>query len=67
VVDPSEDAGDLPFPLAEAEADWHWMTANLQISTSSSGDLPFSKFGMEEDGLSSTCLIAYLLPIYIIL
>ncbi len=52
MVDPSEDAGEC-FPLAEA--DWHWMAANLQISASSSGDFPFNKSSMEEDGLSSTC------------
>uniref|UniRef100_A0A2N9IIS6 Uncharacterized protein n=1 Tax=Fagus sylvatica TaxID=28930 RepID=A0A2N9IIS6_FAGSY len=32
VVDPSEDAGDFPLPLAEAEAAWQAWAANLQIS-----------------------------------
>ena len=62
VVDPSKDAGDFagyfPLPLAEAEATWQAWAANLHISASSSRDLPEMKFGMEEDGWSSTCLIS---------
>jgi hypothetical protein len=58
MVDPSEDAGDFPLPLAEAEAAWQAWAANLQISASSSGDFPVRKSGMEEDDWSSTCLIS---------
>ena len=62
VVDPFEDAGDFagdfPLLLAGAEAAWQAWAANLHISASSSKDLPERKFGMEEDGCSSTCLIS---------
>ena len=57
MVDPSEDAGDFPLPLAEAEAAWQAWAANLQISASFSGDFPLRRSGME-DGWSSTCLIS---------
>ena len=50
VVDPSEDVGDFPLPLTEAEAAWQAWAANLHISASSSGDFPIRKSRMEEDG-----------------